>query len=338
MSIFSGSSPEVIVTAQGKDLEDALVISEKAQGILEEYPQITKIDGPGIFLPSVSRQQENIEKARDLDLEKTQSELKRALVLEGFQLEPFSSFMDTLGRFANGEVSPVTYADISGTPGQTMIKKYISRADDTWYVSLFAYPRSGEWEKDIDRGLVRKLKELSPGISVASIAMVIAELKNIITRDFLVATIISILGVLIILIIQFRDIKGVMFCMVSLLMGVLWMVGCMGLFGIPMNFANIVVFPMVIGFGIDNNTHLYHRYKERRHEGVTAMLSFTGRAVIISTLTSLVGFGSLMVSQYGGLKSIGILAVIGLSFCVVTALFVLPSLIAWGEADVSKTD
>jgi predicted RND superfamily exporter protein len=248
-------------------------------------------------------------------------------------LEPFAPFMDSLGRFASGEVRPVTYADISGTPGETMIKKYISRTDNTWYVSLFAYPKAGVWEKDIDRGLVRKLRELSPGISVASIAMVIAELKNIITRDFIVATIISILGVLLILIIQFRDIKGVIFCMTSLLMGVLWMVGCMGLFGIPMNFANIVVFPMVIGFGIDNNTHLYHRYKEKRGEGVSAMLSFTGRAVIISTLTSLVGFGSLMVSQYGGLKSIGVLAVIGLSLCLVTALFVLPSLIAMGQGE-----
>ncbi len=337
MTIFSGSSPEVIVTAQGKDLEDVLVVSEKAEGILEKYPEITKIDGPGVFLPSVSKQLRNIRKARDLDLGKTQSELKRALVSEGFQLEPFSPFMNTLGRFANGEVRPVTYADISGTPGETMIKKYISRSDNTWYVSLFAYPRSGEWEKDIDRGLVRKLKELSPGIAVASIAMVISELKNIITRDFIVATIISILGVLVILIIQFRDIKGVIFCMTSLLTGVLWMVGCMGLFGISMNFANIVVFPMVIGFGIDNNTHLYHRYKEKRHEGVSAMLSFTGRAVIISTLTSLVGFGSLMVSQYGGLKSIGVLAVIGLSLCLVTALFVLPSLIVLGQGKSGTT-
>jgi predicted RND superfamily exporter protein len=179
--------------------------------------------------------------------------------------------------------------------------------------------------------LVAKLKGLSPGISVASITMVIAELKKIITKDFFIATIVSAVGVLIILIIQFREVTGIVFCMISLGMGVLWMVGCMGLFNIPMNFANIVVFPMVIGFGIDNNTHLYHRFKETRHEGVAATFSFTGRAVIISTLTSLAGFGSLIISRYGGLKSIGILAVIGLSLCLVTALFVLPALIAIRE-------
>jgi predicted RND superfamily exporter protein len=166
--------------------------------------------------------------------------------------------------------------------------------------------------------------------------MVIAELKRIITTDFLIATIIAALGVLLVLIVQFREVKGIVFCFISLGMGVLWMVGVMGIFNIPMNFANIIVFPMVIGFGIDNNTHLYHRFKEKRHEGVAATFSFTGRAVIISTLTSLAGFGSLIVSRYGGLKSIGILAVIGLTLCMFTALFVLPALMATMEEKAKK--
>jgi predicted RND superfamily exporter protein len=331
MHIFSGSSPEVIVTAEGGDLEKVLTVSEEAERIMKKYPEITKIEGPGAFLPSVSKQLGNIKKAQGLSLEKARSELERVLVLNGFQPEPFLPFLDTLSRFSRGDVKPVTYTDLTGTVGETMTKKYVSRVGNTWYVSLFAYPRSGVWEKDIDRVMVRKLKELSPGVSVASITMVIAELKQIITKDFLVATLIAALGVLLILIIQFREVKGIVFCFISLGMGVLWMVGCMGLFNIPMNFANIVVFPMVIGFGIDNNTHLYHRFRENRHEGVAATFSFTGRAVIISTLTSLAGFGSLIMSRYGGLKSIGVLAVVGLSLCLVTALLVLPALIATGQ-------
>ena len=334
--VFSGSAPEVIVTAEGSDLEKVLVVSEEAAVMIQRYPQIGWVEGPEGLLPSLKRQGENIERAKRLDLERARADLRRSLIRNGFITDPFLPFMESLERFSRGEAEPVTYDGIRGTPVEGMIKKYISHTGDTWYVSLFAYPKSGQWEKDIDRGLVGSLKALSPGVSVANITMVIAELKGIITRDFAVATIISALGVLAILVVRFREVRGVVFCMISLFVGVLWMVGCMGLFGIPMNFANIVVFPMVIGFGIDNNTHLYHRFKERRREGVVAMLSFTGRAVIISSLTSLVGFGSLIVSRYGGLKSIGVLAMIGLTLCLVTALFVLPALMAMGEEKSNK--
>ncbi len=163
--------------------------------------------------------------------------------------------------------------------------------------------------------------------------MVISQLKKIISRDFTVATILALAGVLIVLSIQFRSLKGVLFCIISLGVGIVWMLGCMGLFGISLNFANIVVIPMVIGLGIDSNTHLYHRYRENPEEGIVGAMSFTGRAVVISSLTSLAGFGSLIFSRYSGLKSIGILAVMGLSLCLVTAIFLLPSLIAIGRQD-----
>ncbi len=331
--IFSSPSPEIIVTAQGRDLERLLVVSERATTILRGRREIEAVEGPGAFLPSLKKQHENITRAQGLHLDKSIDVFRRSLRGNGFREEPFEPFINSLERFSKGQVEPVTYERISNSVAEEMVGKYLSRIGDTWYVSIFAYPKGGIWVTDIDRELVRELKSLSPNISVASITMVIAQLKKIISRDFTVASILALLGVLAVLVIQFRNIKGVFFCIVSLGIGIVWMLGCMGLFGISLNFANIVVIPMVIGLGIDNNTHLYHRYRENPKEGIVEAMSFTGRAVVISTMTSVAGFGSLIFARYSGLKSIGILAVMGLGLCLVTAVFVLPSLIAIGQGD-----
>jgi uncharacterized protein len=331
--IFSSPSPEIIVTVQGDDLDQLLVISERETALLMARSEIETVEGPGSFLPSLKKQRENIVRAQAMGLDRTIEAFHENLEEMGFRREPFEPFIDSLERFSAGRIEPITYEGISDSAAGEMVKKYITKTGNTWYVSVFAYPKGGVWVTDVDRNLVKKLKDLSPGISVASITMVITQLKKIISRDFAVATILAFAGVLAVLAIQFRSFKGVMFCIVSLAVGIIWMLGCMGLFGISLNFANIVVIPMVIGLGIDNNTHLYHRYKENPKEGIVEAMSFTGRAVVISTMTSLAGFGSLIFSRYSGLKSIGILAVMGLALCLVTAVFVLPSLIAIGQRD-----
>ena len=161
--------------------------------------------------------------------------------------------------------------------------------------------------------------------------MVLMEMKRIIERDFVNAIVIAIFGVFLALLVQFKDFKGVICSMISLGMGVLWMLGFMGIFGISLNFANIVVAPMVIGIGIDDNIHIYHRYREKNEGGILSALIFSGRAVIMTTITTILGFGSLTFARYGGLSSIGFVAVIGVTFCLVSALLVLPALVAIAE-------
>jgi predicted RND superfamily exporter protein len=332
MEVFSGSAPELIITTEGKNLEEAIVVSEEAADIMRGYPEITAVDGPGAFLPSVKKQRKNIIRAESLDIRGAVISLEKSLVAHGFDVAPFMPFMDSISRFADGTVQPITYRDIAGTPGQKMIERYILHKGDSWYVSIFAYPRAGgPWEHDIDRSVVDRLKRLSGSITVASITMVIAEMKKIITRDFIFATILASIGVLLALGAQFREIRGVVLCGLSLLVGIVWTVGFMGLMGISMNFANIVVIPMIIGIGIDNNIHIYQRYKESENGGIVPAMKFSGRAVIMCGLTTIVGFGSLTFSKYGGLSAIGILSVMGVALCLVSALVVLPTLLALME-------
>lgn len=326
--IFSGSSSEIYVTVTDDDLEVALTASEEAQSILLSYPEVSSVEGPGVWLPSVKRQRENLERVDRLHLDVALEEFKKSKARLGFSENAFSGFEEELQTFADGGVEPITYHDLEDTPGREYVQKYIMKDGETWRVTLFAYPLTGVWTDDIDRTLVGRLKETAPDVEVASISLVLAETRKIVTRDFILATIIAAFGVFLSLLIQFRDIRTVCVSMLSLGCGVVWMLGCMKLLGVSLNFANVVVAPMVVGIGIDDNIHLFHRFTEKREGSMTDALVFSGRAVIMTSVTTVLGFGSLVFARYGGLKSIGMVSVLGVTLCLVSSIFITGALMA----------
>ncbi|MGB2982642.1 MAG: MMPL family transporter, partial [Candidatus Bipolaricaulia bacterium] len=103
-----------------------------------------------------------------------------------------------------------------------------------------------------------------------------------------------------------------------------WTFGLLGLWGVPVNFLMIAVLPLLLGVGIDDAIHMLHRYEgERRlgHAGGSAIdtaVTRTGRALLLTTLTTVVGFSSLVVSRSPTIQQFGLLA----SFAMLTSFIV----------------
>jgi predicted RND superfamily exporter protein len=107
--------------------------------------------------------------------------------------------------------------------------------------------------------------------------------------------------------------------------GTLWLAGLMGWAGVPINLANIMTLPLVIGIGVTNGIQILNRYSE---EGTPGILSrSTGKAVLVSGLTAIAGFGSLILAQHRGIRSLGIIMSIGIATCMIAALTFLPALL-----------
>jgi predicted RND superfamily exporter protein len=99
----------------------------------------------------------------------------------------------------------------------------------------------------------------------------------------------------------------------------------MGWAGVPVNLANIMTLPLVIGIGVTNGIHILNRYAE---EGTPNILSrSTGKAVLVSGLTAIAGFGSLMLAQHRGIRSLGFVMSVGIAMCMIAALTLLPALL-----------
>ena len=98
------------------------------------------------------------------------------------------------------------------------------------------------------------------------------------------------------------------------------------LIGHQLNLINVLIFPAIVGIGIDNAIHVIHRFRESGR--VREIITETGRALVLTSLTTMIGFGSLMVSRYKGLGSLGFVAAVGMFFCLYSSLVTLPALLA----------
>jgi uncharacterized protein len=118
--------------------------------------------------------------------------------------------------------------------------------------------------------------------------------------------------------------------LVPLLVGSVWTLGMMVLFGVQFNMANLLFLPLIIGIGIDNGVHIVHSFLATgKYEGESVPLAkSTAKAITLAALTTIVGFGSLMISSHRGIYSLGLLVALGVGSVLIASLTTLPSLLA----------
>jgi predicted RND superfamily exporter protein len=198
---------------------------------------------------------------------------------------------------------------------------------------MIAYlqPEGDIFDPEVLSVYVRAAKRVAP--QVTGFPIVFLHVTEKITSGFYWSVALGAILVLIILLIGYRDLRDVAFAAIPLAMGVVWMMGFMGLAGLRFNFANLVAIPLIIGVGIDNGVHVVHRVRLEGAEGMTVVARHTGRAILIASLTTMIGFGSLGLASHQGLASLGKVLLLGVGSCLVTSTLVLPNiLVALGKA------
>lgn len=119
--------------------------------------------------------------------------------------------------------------------------------------------------------------------------------------------------------------------MIPLTIGAFWMFGMMGWFGIKLDFFNVIIIPVVIGIGVDDGVHFYQRYLDKGRGSVGLVFRQVGSAVAMTSVTSMIGFGGLAVTNYAGLQSIGYVAITGITCTLLSTLLLMPSLLWMAE-------
>jgi uncharacterized protein len=125
-------------------------------------------------------------------------------------------------------------------------------------------------------------------------------------------------------------VQPTLLALIPLAVGSLWTLGFMGLFQIKFNVANLIVLPLIMAPAVESGIMIvYHAREEGRRSLVPWPLpQSTGRAVVFSALSTIIGFGSLMISRHQGIWSIGLLLTLGVGSVLLASLTVLPSLLA----------
>ncbi|NOZ85411.1 MAG: MMPL family transporter [Deltaproteobacteria bacterium] len=165
---------------------------------------------------------------------------------------------------------------------------------------------------------------------------ILKDILDILQREGPTAVALALLVVILLLFLDLRTIKGVLATSVPLILGVFWMCGAMGLFNIKLNMFNIVVLPTILGIGVDNAVHMYHRYLQDGPHSAGKAISTTGKAAFFASVTTAAGFSGMLVAENRGLISISVLALIGIGTCLYTSVPLLASVLDLVDSRLSK--
>ncbi len=164
-----------------------------------------------------------------------------------------------------------------------------------------------------------------------STSLVAADMLRLMLKEAPYMVAITFLIVVLLMWINFQSVRWAALATVPLVVGVLWMLLVMELFGLKLNFYNLVVLPAVLGIGNDVGVHLVHRYREEGTGSILQVLRYTGEHVTMGSITTMIGFSGLLLSFHPGLHSIGQLAVVGIGMTLMAGMFFLPALLQWLE-------
>ncbi len=190
---------------------------------------------------------------------------------------------------------------------------------------LKIYGRGNIWDMDALTAFVQDVRSVDPKATGNPLQAYEAslEMKGSYEQSALLA-----LGVIMaVLWFDFRSIPYALLAALPLSLGVLQTFGILGILNLPLNPANMIALPLMLGLGVDYGIHIVHDFREQR--GPYRMSPSTAVAVLVDSLTTIVGFGALMIASHQGLQSLGRVLTIGVSCCLFTSFIMLPALLTW---------
>jgi uncharacterized protein len=146
-----------------------------------------------------------------------------------------------------------------------------------------------------------------------------------VAADFLRISWLTGVAVLLVMALRFRHPRQVGLVLLPALLGALWTASLYTLLDLRLNLMNLGVLPMVLALGIDDGIHILHRH-QRGGEAAAQRPVYVG--VMLTSLTTMITFGSLAVSSNQGIASVGILSFVGVGSCLVASVLVLPAALA----------
>jgi len=188
---------------------------------------------------------------------------------------------------------------------------------------LQVYPRQDIWQRAAQKEFIDQLRTVDPEVTGTPVQLY--EYTTLLKNSYEEAARYSLVAIVVLVLLHFRSVAAVVLALLPVAVGFLWLLGLMGWLNRPFNPANIMTLPLVIGIGVTNGIHILNRFAEERNPAILA--KSTGKAVLVSGLTTIAGFGSLMLAQHQGIASLGQVMAAGVALCMIAGLTVLPAVL-----------
>lgn len=302
----------------------------KNEGFIPDYVS------PGDYFTTMDQQKNNIKKLVTVDFGEVEAMLQKELKKNGFKPQAFSDTFTSLRAIEKrvGEGRVLQEEDLC----LPFIKKIVSRffkidPHEQVYSSLSVFYTQPGRERDFDVAKVGQAVHVNEDeVFITGVNIINRVVINKMSKWMRWIFPLILIVIELILYINFRSLRFSLMASIPLMIGISLLLGTMKVMNVKFNVMNFGIIPMIIGIGVDNGIHIIRGYLDSPEHSVRESLSVCGRAVIMTSLTTIAGFGSLVLGEYRGIISMGILAGFGVGYCLIATVFVLPvALIKWGD-------
>ncbi|HTL08921.1 MAG TPA: 1-acyl-sn-glycerol-3-phosphate acyltransferase [Chitinophagaceae bacterium] len=314
------SLQSVYLLSTGKNLEEALEKNEQAVAkvqALQDKGIVKKYSGVAAFMPSNAMQQQKIERWNRYWTAARQEQVLALLQQEGSQLKynanAFAPFQEMLRR----SYMPVSAASVA-IIRKSFLDDYITeRPGKVTVITLakVAAPQRQQVYQAFEKGNTTAVdKQYLTGRFV-----------EIINADFGSIALMSSILVFIVLLISYGRIELTLVSFIPMFISWIWILGIMGLAGISFNIVNIIISALIFGLGDDYSLFIMDGLLQEYKTGKKNLASYKS-SILLSAITTIAGLGVLIFAKHPALRSIAIIAIIGILCVVVIGQLLIPFL------------
>jgi len=235
-------------------------------------------------------------------------------------------FKDSVIRMSSTE--PIQLEELP----ETILDRYSNTTRDLFLITV--YPAGSIYDGEFMNKFVDDVERVSE--KATGMGPLMVALLNIFGRDGRNAALLTLVVVFVLLWIDFRKPWYALIAMIPLALGVFWMLGLMNLTGILLSMMTVMGVPLIIGIGIDDGVHIMHRWRIEGNGRIRTVYSSTGKAILLTSLTTIFAFGSLMFAVMPGFGLFGGALFLGVGACFLTTAIVLPGILGIIDRKNSK--
>lgn len=246
-----------------------------------------------------------------------------------FQQAFFNDIRNTFDSFKSANTtSPLTLNDLPAA-----LRDQFVSPEGVFMIQVF--PKTDVWQRTNQAAFLAQMRTIDPDVTGTPVQLY--EYESLLRKSYVQAGLYALIAIALMVLIHFRSFSAVILALLPVAIGGLWLCGLMGGFDIEFNLANIMILPLIIGIGVTNGIQILNRFAEERTPGILSRS--TGKAVLVSGLTAIAGFGSLFIAKHRGMHSLGEVMAMGIALCMLAALTFLPaflSLLGRGRTLIKK--
>ena len=204
-----------------------------------------------------------------------------------------------------------------------------------YLISIRPANKLDEWNGHDNIRFANAIKKLQlpdgQTVTTSGSAVIFADILLSISGDGPLVTSIAAVGLIIMCVLVIGPNRRAFAVLVATGAGSILMIAACALLGLKVNFLDFVALPITLGIGVDYAINIAHRHDHEEIPDPLTTLRTSGAAVFVCSLTTIIGYGSLLVSDNLAIRGFGTASLIGEVMCLLSALILVPAVLAVGR-------